>query len=399
MTPNTVKISLKSLLLTSIVGWIVSLYTLWHRAKVQAGMDLGQSFCNINSSINCDAVALSSYSHMFGLAVSTWGMIYFVLFALLCIRGLGLSTSGTFGKDDAKIIFFASGAGVVASIGLAIISLTKIGHFCIVCGVVYLLSFSLFYFSLKTFKNSSPSTKCEKMKPSFFIAAIVLIAAQVLFESLVGFAAKQTEKPYESTLPAEFINQVVSEYMSGPQYEISEQKSAVDGPATAPITIVEFSDFECPHCAQNHKTMPETLRPFGDKVKVIYKNYPLDPSCNSAGMHMKACFAARAARCVFKTKGLESFKKMQHYLFTERESFSRESTQKEAISLGLSESEYTSCVESPDVYQEIKDEIDLGKSLGVDSTPSVYLNGRKLKSGTSSDILGAVINKLLEEKK
>jgi len=375
----------------------VSLYTLWHRAKVQAGVDLGQAFCNINSKVNCDSIALSSYSSIGNISISLLGMVYFTIVTILALRCLRSVNQGQIGDLTRKLLMISSVVGILSSIALATLSLTVIGAFCLVCGMIYALCLSLFFITRKIHKESSSLIKKERFSPVFIIISILAIGSQYFFQPLSESAARSALSFNSGEdLPPDLLRQILSEFENGNSYEISLQKSPIEGNPKAKITIVEFSDFECPHCAENHKHLPIVAKSFGENVRVIYKNFPLDTACNSAGMHHKACLAAYAARCIFQKKGFEAFKEIQDYLFKEQEFFDKKSIEEKALSLGISKNELETCLDSNLVKNEIRDEIELGKSLGVEATPSLYVNGRFLKMGANPDVLKNVLKKILK---
>ncbi|MEZ4813654.1 MAG: thioredoxin domain-containing protein [Bdellovibrionota bacterium] len=390
-------LNLKNLLLTGIVGWITSLYTLWHRTKVLAGLDIGQSFCNLSESINCDNVALSSYSKILGISVPTYGLIFFTIVSLLAFRALRQARHSGVGELTHKLLLLTAWVGILTSLGLGLISLTQIGSLCLVCVLVYALCASLFYFvwKIKQLHAFAPFFK-DTLSSGYLFVVAAFIVAQFALQPLSDFAASSSVSS-EEKLPQEFLDQVMRDFSTQSSYEIPKQMSPSFGPDDAPVKIVEFSDFKCPHCAQNHKNMPPALYPFKEKIQVIYKNFPLDTACNSGGSHRNACLAARAARCVSKKMGYKSFTEMQEYLFANFESFDKESIEAEATSLGLSKSDYADCVESSEVHQEIKEEIDLGKSLGIEGTPSLFINGKFLRSGTNPAVLKEIIREELKK--
>lgn len=390
--------NIKTFLLTGIVGWIVSLYTLWHRAKVQAGVDLGQAFCNISSKVNCDNIALSPYSSIGNISISVLGMVFFTIVTILALRSLRTINQGYIGDLTRKLLMISSIVGILTSIALAILSLTAIGAFCLVCGMIYALCLSLFFITRKIHKESASIIKKEKISPSFIFLSFIAIGIQYFFQPLSESAARNALLANSGEeLSPEFLKQIMSELESGNSYEISLQNSPAEGNSNAKITLVEFSDFECPHCAQNHKNMPLVAKSFGENVRIIYKNFPLDTACNTAGMHHKACLAAYAARCLFHKKGFEAFKQMQDYLFKNQDFFDQKSIQEKAQALGLNEKELETCIDSAAVKNEIKEEIELGKSIGVEATPSIYVNGRFLKMGANPEILTGVIKEILKK--
>ena len=389
-------LNLKNLLLTGLVGWITALYTLWHRAKVQAGLELGQSFCNLSEKINCDNVALSKYSEIAGVSVPTLGLIFFVIVILLAMRALRQNREGGIGDLTRKLLLLTASIGVLSSFGFFFISSFKIGSYCLVCILVYFLSFLNFYFTWQVSKEvlKSPLKK-DSLNAGFILLVLALIAAQFVFDPMATFAAKNGKEESEESVPSEILNQAQKQYNNESSYEIPDQQSPIFGTKDAKVSVVEFSDFKCPHCAHNHKSMPQAIESLGPQVRVIYKNFPLDPACNTGGMHAGACFAAWAARCVYKKTGPDAFKKMQDYLFENGETFTDKSVKEKAASLGMSESDLDTCIQSNETVQEIHDEVELAKSIGVDGTPAIFVNGKRLQMGANTPVLKAIIRKLL----
>jgi len=394
------KHNLKIHLLIGLAGWSTSLYTLWHRSKVLAGLDIGESFCNLSSSINCDNVALSKYSQILGVSVPTYGLVFFMIVILLAMRALRQEREkGAVGELTVKALWITSTVGVLSSVGLGLLSMIQIGSFCLVCAAIYSLClFFLFnVWRLKKLHQPNPFLK-DTIPTSTFVIFAIFISAQFAFQPLGDFAAKSAQIP-EEEVPTEFLSQIKEQYAAQSSYELPEQKSPIFAPADSSqvkVTLVEFSDFQCPHCAQTFKNMPSVLAGLKNNVRIIYKNFPLDPTCNSGGSHRMACYAARAARCVHKSLGNDGFKEMQAYLFENRESLGKGSIAEKAESLGLKKNDYLSCVESKETYQEIKDEIDLAKSVGIEGTPALFLNGKQLKAGTNTAVLRAMLKDLIQ---
>ncbi len=390
-------LKLKNLLLTGLVGWITALYTLWHRAKVQAGVELGESFCNLNEAINCDTVALSPYSSFAGVSVPTMGLIYFTIVILLAMRALKQHRQNSVGEQTRKLILLTASVGVLTSIVLAILSLTQIGAFCLVCGIIYFLCVLNFFFSWTLYKFAAKKEESpERFSKATLFLFVAALAAQFLFEPMANFAARQSGAGDSSEIAPEILQQVVAQMNAQNRYDIPDQSSPVFGNPQAKVTLVEFSDFECPHCANNHKHMRELLNAMGSEIRVVYKNFPLDPACNTGGSHRLACHAARVARCVFKLGGKDPFQKIQHILFEEQKSFTKESMKKSALAFGIKEPDLTSCLESSQVQEEIREEIEVAKSVGVEGTPSLFVNGKLLKMGTNAPLVRAVIKDLLK---
>lgn len=145
------------------------------------------------------------------------------------------------------------------------------------------------------------------------------------------------------------------------------------GNANAPVTIVEFSDFECPFCERAYQTLKQVDSEYiqTGKVKLIYMQYPLS-------FHPEAQKAAESSKCAQELGGDDAFWKMHDKMFDNQESLSVESEKKWAREIGLDGAKFDSCLDSGKYADEIQSEESYGASLGVSGTPGFFINGREL---------------------
>jgi len=145
------------------------------------------------------------------------------------------------------------------------------------------------------------------------------------------------------------------------------------GPDNAPVTIVEFADFECPYCKRMADTLRKDLLPSeGNNVRFVFRNYPLP-------MHPWAMVAAEMAECVTLQKPSE-FWKVHDFLFENQSQLTADSirdkiTQFVAANVAIDQAQYRSCVDNDLAMGPVKKEMDLGQKLGVRGTPSIFING------------------------
>ena len=149
------------------------------------------------------------------------------------------------------------------------------------------------------------------------------------------------------------------------------------GEASAPVTIVEFSDYQCPFCARFFtETLPLIEKNYIDtgKVRLVHKDFPL------SNIHPEAQKAAEAARCVREQKGDEAYFKMHDLLFENQQSLSIENYKKWARTLGVVGTKFDNCLEDGKYSSAVNDDLEYGQQLGVQGTPAFFING-KLVSG------------------
>lgn len=150
------------------------------------------------------------------------------------------------------------------------------------------------------------------------------------------------------------------------------------GPADAKLTVVEFSDFECPHCQEVYSIL-KVVEPEFPQVRFVFKNFPLEQ------IHPWAMTAALAGRCVYKSGSSADFLKFQDSVFTNQDAVTADSAWDQltqyAIAAGVSADALHSCMTAPDTKAAVEADLAEGKALGVDSTPTFFINGRPFVGG------------------
>lgn len=141
------------------------------------------------------------------------------------------------------------------------------------------------------------------------------------------------------------------------------------GPTDAPVTIVMFSDYQCPYCKLWHdEVLPLILQEYGTQVRYIYRDYPL------AG-HQEALPAARAANCAGDQGAYWPF---HDALFSNRAGFGRQAYLQYAQELGLDLQAFQKCLDSTRHEDEVLGDFRDGLRLGVNSTPTFFVNGTRV---------------------
>jgi protein-disulfide isomerase len=151
--------------------------------------------------------------------------------------------------------------------------------------------------------------------------------------------------------------------------EVSSHGAPVRGAANAPVTVVEFSDFECPFCKQAQPTLKQLLERYPGKVRLAYRDFPLD------SIHPQARGAAEAARCA-QDQG--KFWEYHDVLFTESPQFDREDLRRYAGQVGLDVTKFEGCLAAGVHKAAVQRDLDEGNRLGITGTPAFFINGRTL---------------------
>ena len=171
--------------------------------------------------------------------------------------------------------------------------------------------------------------------------------------------------------------------------EVSADDDPAIGPEDAPVTIIEFSDFQCPYCARfQSQTLPQILSGYGDRVRFVYRDFPL------TSLHANALKAAEAADCA-NEQG--AYWKYHDLLFQNQSGLDDASLKNYAASLGLDTGVFNQCLDSDKYLSEIqKDEQD-GITAGVQGTPSFFINGMPLTGAQPYSAFQTAIEAALKE--
>jgi protein-disulfide isomerase len=158
------------------------------------------------------------------------------------------------------------------------------------------------------------------------------------------------------------------------------------GPRNAPVTIVEFSDFQCPYCLVFHNTLQQVMETYDDQVRLVYRQFPL------ASIHPRAYDAALASMCADEQG---QFWKMHDAMFANQHALERDQLKSTARDLGLDEEEFDQCLDLDEYADEVRADLEAGQALGVQGTPASFINGRFVNGAKPLEEITAIIDEEL----
>ena len=181
-------------------------------------------------------------------------------------------------------------------------------------------------------------------------------------EYLMGNQRRQLESRLISKLREE---NEVKVYLEAPRIEIDISEAPRKGPDNAPITIVEFSDYECGFCKRSRVTLQEVMDAYGNKVRYVFKDYPLS-------FHRNATRAAEAAHCAGDQGKYFEYNKL---LFKNQNSLAQEDLKTYARELKLDMKKFNKCLTTSKHAKRVQDSLAEGSAAGVSGTPAFFING------------------------
>jgi protein-disulfide isomerase len=164
----------------------------------------------------------------------------------------------------------------------------------------------------------------------------------------------------------------------------------VRGRADAPVTIVEFSDFHCPFCRRANPVIQQVMAKYGDRVRLVYKDMPLD------NLHPNARAAAEAARCA----GAQGkFWEFHDKLFAGEPDVATATLNRFAQEIGINVATFEACVKARTPRAQVEASVQDGARLGVTGTPTFFINGRILTGAQPLDAFVRIVDEELQQSK
>ena len=160
------------------------------------------------------------------------------------------------------------------------------------------------------------------------------------------------------------------------------------GPANAPVTILEVSDFQCPYCRKFSRAVQTAQAKFPEKILLVYVNYPLTE------LHAQARAAATAAECAAQQNRFAAY---HDYLFTKQDSLATMDWARVAAVVGISDTgAFSKCLTSSDVLARLRADSTVADQLKIAGTPTVWVNGWKFDGTPTSAQLDSAISSELK---
>lgn len=216
-----------------------------------------------------------------------------------------------------------------------------------------------------------------------------------LKERIMGFLKEQKKQDMVQAYVAKLTKKnPVEVYFQKPRLEMNVEvgKSPVWGKADAPVTIVEFSDFQCPFCSRGAETIEQVKKKYGpNKVRIAFKHFPLP-------MHPEARPASEASQCIYE-QNPDKFWKFHDLLFENQQAMSTEDLNKYAKQSGADMDKFKECFEGKKYAELVQSDLSYGEKIGVKSTPTFFINGQLVSGALPIESFSEIIDEELKAAK
>lgn len=209
-----------------------------------------------------------------------------------------------------------------------------------------------------------------------------------LAEVFQGRKADMARAEYLRSLKEKSKVEVFLPYPELPTVQVSVDDDPRLGPADAPVTIIEWSDFQCPYCEKNGAILKQVKEKYGDKVAIVFRDFPLP-------FHDKAPKAAMASECA-DDQG--KFWEYHDKLFANQSALDVNGLKKAAEELSLDMAKFNACLDSEKYKAEVDKDMADGKVAGVTGTPASFINGKMVSGALPIETYSAIIDSELKKK-
>jgi len=356
------------------------------------------SFCDINATVSCKQAYLSRYGSVGGVPVALGGIIFFTLILLLAWA----ARSGSPAADSAPAyIFAASTLGLAVVLYLAYASFFILKEVCPICATTYAAVIGVFVIAGGANPVSMSSLPRRMLRDiRLLVTSPLALIIAILFLGGAGTAIAFFPHPQQGGAVPQVQAPALTQDQRSEFERWWDMQDKVDVPyakENAKVLVVKFNDYQCPPCKQTYYAYESILEKYKPSdVKYVMRHFPLNPACNAAVpslVHPAACDAAAAA-VMARTKG--TFDKLTAWFFAHQDELSPATVRtaaKEVGGIADFDAEY------PKAIQEVKTDAATGAVLGVQSTPTFFINGRRLKGGLPPQYFEAAVDLELKRAK
>lgn len=329
---------------------------------------------------------MSSYAEVFnGVPLSSIATGWYVL--MLLFAGYAQLTDQL--KSWHPSIRIMSAISLAASLFYLIVMIVIIKEKCLFCLAID--SINIIVFVLLTMDR-------ERHEAALFVdSEITKRVGTAAIASLVIAAVFSEAASGGVRITKEQIQDIVQSVMTRAPVDLVTTGNVLStGPENAPVTIVKFSDFQCPHCRQGAQALHPVLAANKDKVRFVYRNFPMDSSCNRGTEgrgHPAACDASRALICASKDG---QFQKFYETIFEHQPELKAGKIAEQLSEwTGFDREKLRACMTDPATESQLLSDIEEGLKLDIAATPTFYINGRIVEGALPGPAWSALIQSFI----
>jgi uncharacterized membrane protein/protein-disulfide isomerase len=385
----------------SVLGLVASSASTWVHYRLLHDPTY-TSFCNVSASINCETAYQSAYGTVAGVPVAVAGVLWFLLVLLLTwavkpsTPSPNKPSSSDSGDSVGGYLFALSTIALAVVLYLAYASLAVLKTTCILCVLTYVAVIGIFILSGMAGParlGVLPAAVVRDLRrlvghPAAMTVAILYVAGAA---SAVAFFPRESGTRGErGGATASATNVQPDQRAQFEQWMATQPHVPIAVPNDgAKVLIIKFNDYQCPPCRQTYMQYKSILAKYQTEypgqVKFVTKDFPLEAECNTGGAHEAACEAAAA---VHMARAKNHGEALEEWLFDNQPAMTPDLVRKGVREIG-GVSDFDA--QYPRVLEQVKGDVALGRQLGVNRTPTFFINGVKIEGGLLPQFFEAAI--------
>ena len=387
-------------LAASLLGYAFSFLLLEHHYESKAGV-ISQHLCGTSPDSGCNLVNRSDFSSIAGIPVALLGMVYYSI-ALVLILSLFKKES----EESIRLLFSMSLFGLFIDFGLLMLSVVVLNTLCKLCAVTYLATAFLLWSSFMLHREKSMNVSFSFLQqigrmPAISWVILFLLTSGHGFTNYFSYSLQaQSNQQDDKTnaLLEQAFEEFYVQFKAQPAAKIQRIGLTPKGAQNPVIIIDEYADPMCPYCQLMYSRLKVFMQAQGAKVQFYYHPFPLDITCNksmSRQLHAGACELSQAKLCAGKQG---KFWEVHDEIF-EKASMFKNGVSMANLSMlasvkSLNQAQFSQCYKGKKT--ELISDIQQANKLGVNSTPTFFVNGRKMPS-LQAEILEYFMLKIIEK--
>lgn len=341
------------------------------------------SFCAITKAINCDTVAQSPWSILFGIPVALWGVFGYLIYGVLLVA-VRKNTPKRMVLWNLLFLLGVLYSGTAVYFGY--ISASKIHSYCILCVLSYAISFLLLLYAWIIRRRFDCGSILQGSQRAFYFAA------QDRFVKITGLSIICFFVGIKLSLPHYWIYQFPELSSSTVSTGLTDDGHPWVGAIEPVVTIEEYSDYQCFQCSKMHFMLRRIVEENPDKIRLVHCHFPMDHEFNeivvpepfhvgSGKLALLAIYAASQGK----------FWEMNDVLFQLGQSKEPFNTKTLAQQTGFTAGELSASIHNPNIRLSLRNDIRQGMMLGITGTPAFVINNHVYSGVIPPDLLKDVL--------
>ena len=371
-----------SVIVLALIGVFDSIYLSFSHYRVYTDMAY-VSFCAISKAINCDTVSQSPYAILFGVPLPVWGVLGYAFFALIAFLG---------GQRQAQrrrlwpFLMILAALFCLSSVILALISSYLIHSYCIMCILSYAVNFGLLYtvWIIRRRFDSTPFHLALMEDWRYFLRYKRLFASVMGGTIAVGGLLLLVYPVY---------------WQLAPPQENLKVKSGLDdaghpywGDPGAPVTITEFTDYQCFQCRKMHFFLRRLIAENPGRAKLIHRHFPMDRRVNPGLKTSLHVGSGKMAVLAIYASAKDKFWQMNDLLFEIAARKGNFNLKEVAKRTGIEPRELAWALKNKLAYRRLSMDIKDGGELGLEGTPGFVVDGEVYQGNLPADVLQRIFD-------